>query len=184
MTFREVSHPDDIEGELQAYAQVLQGKAASYVREKRYLRKDRSVAWVNASLSLVRDAAGVPKRFVGVIEDITYRKRMEQDLLRAQKLESLASWPEASPTTSTTCWPRSWSDRRNAAEAAVRRPAGSAARGDREGDPSCQDPDAAAPHLLQGRGAGQEHAVPRSAGRRFGESGPERHQRHPFAVQR
>ena len=89
MTFREVSHPDDIEGELQAYAQVLQGKAASYVREKRYLRKDRSVAWVNASLSLVRDAAGVPKRFVGVIEDITYRKRMEQDLLRAQKLESL-----------------------------------------------------------------------------------------------
>ena len=89
LTFRELSHPDDLEDELQAYTQVLQGKAASYVREKRYLRKDRSIAWVNVSLSLVRDAAGVPQRFVGVIEDITYRKRMEQDLLRAQKLESL-----------------------------------------------------------------------------------------------
>jgi signal transduction histidine kinase/ActR/RegA family two-component response regulator len=71
------------------YQAVLQGKAVSYSREKQYVRKDRSLVWVNQTLSLVRDAAGVPKRFIGVAEDISYRKRMEDELFRAQKLESL-----------------------------------------------------------------------------------------------
>jgi len=89
LTFREITHPDDLERELQEYQNVLQGKAVAYTQEKRYVRKDRSLVWVNISVSLVRDEAGVPKRFIGVVEDITYRKRMEEELLKAQKLESL-----------------------------------------------------------------------------------------------
>jgi PAS domain S-box-containing protein len=89
LTFRDITHPEDLEKELHDYQDVLQGKAISYSREKRYIRKDRSLVWVNLSLSLVRNADGVPKRFIGVVEDITYRKRMEEELFKAQKLESL-----------------------------------------------------------------------------------------------
>jgi len=89
LTFREVTHPDDLEQELQNYQEVLQGKAISYTQEKRYIRKDRSIVWANISVSLVRDESGVPKRFIGVVEDVTDRKRMEEELLKAQKLESL-----------------------------------------------------------------------------------------------
>jgi PAS domain S-box-containing protein len=89
LTFREITHSEDRERELQEYQKVLQGKALSYTLEKRYVRKDRTVVWVNLSVSLVRDADGVPKRFIGVVEDITYRKRMEDELFKTQKLESL-----------------------------------------------------------------------------------------------
>ena len=89
LTFREITHSEDRERELQEYQKVLQGKAPSYTLEKRYVRKDRSVAWANLSMSLVRDADGVPRRFIGVVEDITYRKQMEDELFKAQKLESL-----------------------------------------------------------------------------------------------
>ncbi len=89
LTFREITRSEDMDKELKDYQEVLQGKAVSYSREKQYVRRDRSLVWVNQTLSLVRDAAGVPKRFVGVVEDITDRKRMEEELLKAQKLESL-----------------------------------------------------------------------------------------------
>ena len=89
LTFREITRSEDMDKELKDYQEVLQGKAISYSREKQYVRKDRSLVWVNQTLSLVRDAAGVPKRFIGVVEDISYRKRMEEELFRAQKLESL-----------------------------------------------------------------------------------------------
>ncbi len=89
LTFREITHPDDLEQELQEYRNVLQGKAVSYTQEERYIRKDRSIVWVSISVSLVRDESGIPERFIGVVEDITDRKRMEEELLRAQKLESL-----------------------------------------------------------------------------------------------
>jgi PAS domain S-box-containing protein len=89
LTFREITRSEDMDKELKDYQEVLQGKAVSYSREKQYVRKDRSLVWVNQTLSLVRDAAGVPKRFIGVVEDISYRKRMEEELFRAQKLESL-----------------------------------------------------------------------------------------------
>ena len=89
LTFRDITHPEDLEKELHDYQDVLQGKVTSYSREKRYIRKDRSLVWVNLSLSLVRSADGVPKRFIGVVEDISYRKHMEEELFKAQKLESL-----------------------------------------------------------------------------------------------
>jgi PAS domain S-box-containing protein len=89
LTFREITHSEDRERELQEYQKVLQGKALFYTLEKRYVRKDRSVVWVNLSMSLVRDTDGVPRRFIGVVEDITYRKWMEDELFKIQKLESL-----------------------------------------------------------------------------------------------
>jgi transcriptional regulator with GAF, ATPase, and Fis domain len=60
--------------------QVLDGRIATYSMEKRYRRKDRSIIWVNLTVSLVRSADGRPRHFISIIEDITERKRAEQAL--------------------------------------------------------------------------------------------------------
>ncbi len=80
--FQDITHPDDLEGDLDHVRDLLDGKATTYSIEKRYLRKDGSPVWVNLTVSLVRDAAGQPDYFVSIIEDISARKRAEAEVKR------------------------------------------------------------------------------------------------------
>ncbi len=84
MSFQDITHPDDLEADLGQARAVLAGEIRSYRMEKRYLHKDGRVVWVMLSVSLVRDAAGRPLHFVAQIEDITARKRFEEDLRNAR----------------------------------------------------------------------------------------------------
>jgi two-component system cell cycle sensor histidine kinase/response regulator CckA len=52
-------------------------------------RKDGTFFWERASISPVRDAAGAIVRFIGVKEDITAQRKMEDQLRQAQKMESV-----------------------------------------------------------------------------------------------
>jgi PAS domain S-box-containing protein len=96
LTFREITHPDDLARDEQLVAQLLRGELSRYAVEKRYLRKDGGVVWANLTLSLLRSASGDPVHFVAVVEDITGQKRaederrnLERQLLQAQKMESV-----------------------------------------------------------------------------------------------
>ena len=80
LTFQDITHPDDLETDLEHVRQVLAGEITTYTMEKRYFRKDRSLVWVNLTVSLVRTAAGEPRHFISVVEDITERKRAEEAL--------------------------------------------------------------------------------------------------------
>ena len=80
MTFQDITHPEDLEANLSHVGQVLAGGIETYSMEKRYIRKDRSPVWVNLTVSLVRTAAGEPRQFISVVEDITERKRVEEEL--------------------------------------------------------------------------------------------------------
>ncbi|HYK09769.1 MAG TPA: PAS domain S-box protein [Gemmatimonadales bacterium] len=84
----DVTHPDDVPDARRLLGRVPTLQAPHH-QEKRYLRKDGSVMWANLTTSLVRDAEHQPKFFISVIEDLTQRKRLEQQLLHAQKLEAL-----------------------------------------------------------------------------------------------
>jgi PAS domain S-box-containing protein len=77
LTFQDITYPDDLASDLELVGQTLAGDIDSYTMEKRYLRKDASIVWVNLTVSLARDEAGNPRYFIGVIEDITPRKRAE-----------------------------------------------------------------------------------------------------------
>src|SRR5208283_5514710 len=50
--------------------------------EKRYIRKDSSLVWVSVNMTVIRDADGQPLRTIATIEDITERKRAEEDIKR------------------------------------------------------------------------------------------------------
>jgi PAS domain S-box-containing protein len=79
-TFREITHPEDVEADLHGMRQMLAGEIQTYLREKRYNRKDGSVVWVNLTVSLARKPDGALDYFISIIEDISARKRAEQDL--------------------------------------------------------------------------------------------------------
>src|SRR3989344_2175506 len=79
-TFQDITHPDDLDAGLVFVRQVLAGEIPTYSMEKRYFRKDGSIAWVNLTVSLVRDEQGAPKYFISVTEDISERKLAEEQM--------------------------------------------------------------------------------------------------------
>jgi PAS domain S-box-containing protein len=78
-TFQDITHPDDLEGDLAQVRRLLAGELQTYTLEKRYLRKDGPVVWVNLTVSLVRDSSGEPAYFIAAIEDISARKKTEEE---------------------------------------------------------------------------------------------------------
>src|SRR4028119_373210 len=79
MTFSDITHPDDLEADLVQVRAMLRGDNEPYTMEKRYVRKDGSPVWVNLTVSLVREASGEPRYFIAMVEDISERKRIEEE---------------------------------------------------------------------------------------------------------
>lgn len=84
LTFQDITHPDDLDTDLELTRALLAGEIPHYALEKRYIRKDGSVAWVNLTVGLVRDARGEPQYFSSVIEDISARRKAEQALRQSE----------------------------------------------------------------------------------------------------
>jgi diguanylate cyclase (GGDEF)-like protein/PAS domain S-box-containing protein len=78
LTFHDITHPDDLDADLEYVRQVLADEIRTYEMEKRYLRADGSIVWVLLSVSLVRDPDGRPSYFIAQIQDIDERKRAEE----------------------------------------------------------------------------------------------------------
>lgn len=74
MTFAELTHPDDLEADINCYRQLVTGRTESYQIEKRYIRKDRQIVWGRLTSSVVREADGSIKFTFGLIENITERQ--------------------------------------------------------------------------------------------------------------
>ncbi|MDP9438859.1 MAG: PAS domain S-box protein, partial [Actinomycetota bacterium] len=81
----EISHPEDVPDDDELNAALVAGDLGSYRREKRYVRKDGEVIWVCPTISVVRDADGEPQFLVGMVEDITERKKREERLREAEE---------------------------------------------------------------------------------------------------
>jgi PAS domain S-box-containing protein len=80
LTFQDITYPDDLPNDLEKQAQLLDGQISMYTIEKRYIRKDGQLIWINLTVSMVRDISGAPKYLIKVVEDITDRKNAEAAL--------------------------------------------------------------------------------------------------------
>ncbi|HYG30492.1 MAG TPA: PAS domain S-box protein [Allosphingosinicella sp.] len=78
--FQQITHPDDLEADLEAVQALLAGEAERYSRDKRYVRRNGRVIWVRVTVSLVRDADGEPDFFIKVVQNIDAYKIAEQVL--------------------------------------------------------------------------------------------------------
>ena len=79
-TFQDITHPDDLNMQRQARQRVLDGETSNYQIEKRYVRKDGIIIWVNLTVALIRDSSDEPDYLVSVIEDITEQKLAENKI--------------------------------------------------------------------------------------------------------
>ncbi|MBL9138138.1 MAG: PAS domain S-box protein [Verrucomicrobiales bacterium] len=78
----EIIHPEDRRMDWDLFQRVVRGELKDYHIEKRYLRKDGSLAWVNVNLTVIRDDSGHPASTLATIEDITQRKSAEEERAR------------------------------------------------------------------------------------------------------
>lgn len=88
--FQAITHPDDLEYDLEQMRQMLEGEILSYEIERRLSLRRGGQAWVLLSVSLVRDGGGVPLYFLAQLQDITKRKFAEDELQNAH--EKLKAW--------------------------------------------------------------------------------------------
>ncbi len=78
MSTLDLTHPEDRADDTGVRRTFASDESDSYQREKRYIRKDGQVVWANAASSIVRDDQGEPRYTMGVVENITERKRAEE----------------------------------------------------------------------------------------------------------
>ena len=84
-TFQSITHPDDLEEDLDFIQQLLDGKIPSYSMEKRYIHKQGHIVWVYLTVSIIRSESGEPDYFISVVKDITDRKQAEKALVESEE---------------------------------------------------------------------------------------------------
>ena len=81
MNYTAYSHPDDVVIQAQLLRELVAGTRARVQLEKRYRRKQGDVVWGRLTATLARHEDGTPWFLVGIVEDITARRRAD-DVLR------------------------------------------------------------------------------------------------------
>lgn len=82
-------HPDDRGIVRTAWNDLIEGRARFFRAEYRVVRPDETVRWVLDTGTPIRDEAGKTVRIGGIARDITEQKRLEEQFILAQKMESV-----------------------------------------------------------------------------------------------
>jgi PAS domain S-box-containing protein len=90
-TFQDITHPEDLQGDLEKLEKLIRGEITFYKMEKRYFHKDGHIVWALLGVSLLRDQQNAPLYFISQIEDIT---EMKNALLRQRDLRKKAQAAE------------------------------------------------------------------------------------------
>ena len=75
--FGDLTHPEDLEVEMQNFRKIVQGEMDSYRIEKRYIKKDQKHLWVRVNINTLRNGNGDIEKFIGVVENIQDIKEKE-----------------------------------------------------------------------------------------------------------
>jgi PAS domain S-box-containing protein len=89
-TVYEVVHSDDVNAVTTDIRRLVDGELPEFSNELRVVAGDGELLWTSMTATLVRDGAGRPKELIAVIQDVTGRKLVEQELERYRtRLEEL-----------------------------------------------------------------------------------------------
>jgi diguanylate cyclase (GGDEF)-like protein/PAS domain S-box-containing protein len=92
-TFGEITHPDDIEADLEALRELVEGERYGYRTEKRYIHAAGHSVWISLNVSPIYDGEGPPSYLIAQVEDISDRKESEERLTRQALHDSLTGLP-------------------------------------------------------------------------------------------
>lgn len=85
----DIVHPDDYSREAELIEDLRRERRRSYEIEKRYRHRDGSLVWVHATCSIVNGPSGEPLYWIDVIQNLSERKRAEEQLKQAQRMEAI-----------------------------------------------------------------------------------------------
>jgi diguanylate cyclase (GGDEF)-like protein/PAS domain S-box-containing protein len=91
--FQDVTHPDDLAPNMVLFDSLVANRTSTYVVEKRYIRKDGSLMWGSVTTSMIRDDAGDAQYSISIIENVTARKELEEQLRHQALHDPLTSLP-------------------------------------------------------------------------------------------
>ncbi len=80
MTFADITHPDDIDQDLELSGAMFRGATEGFQMEKRYIRKGGDVVWVNLTVTMLTDSGGQPYIALSMIQDVTERHELSRQL--------------------------------------------------------------------------------------------------------
>jgi len=87
LTWRELTHPDDLNADLILYNQILANQRDSYQLDKRFIRKDGSILYTSLFTTCHRNPDGTVRYFLASMVDITERKQGEASSLKLAAIE-------------------------------------------------------------------------------------------------
>lgn len=90
-TFKDISHPDDLPKDLENVQKLMDKEISVYRTEKRYFRKDGTMIWGSLTLSATYNSEGEFLYNLGIVEDISERKRHEEEIRQLNERISTAT---------------------------------------------------------------------------------------------
>ncbi len=85
LDFQTITHPDDLQADLDLMERLKKGQIPEFTLEKRYFRKDGRLVWVHLIVSPLWVPGQPPDTHIAVVHDITERKRAENELRESEK---------------------------------------------------------------------------------------------------
>jgi PAS domain S-box-containing protein len=85
LTYVHITHPDDLAHTAEQTRRLVAGEISIFEAEKRYIRKDGSVVWGHLLVQALKDGAGRVLYTLGMIQDITERKRVDEALRESEE---------------------------------------------------------------------------------------------------
>jgi len=79
MTWSELTHPDDLEADMEQFDRILAGEIDQYSLDKRFIKKGGEIVYTNLAVSSVRNEAGDILSILASFVDITDRKLLEDE---------------------------------------------------------------------------------------------------------
>jgi PAS domain S-box-containing protein len=79
-TWAELTHPDDIDADVQQFERMLAAEIDNYTLDKRFIRKDGEIVYTNLTVACIRAETGDVLNVLASFQDITERKKMDNDL--------------------------------------------------------------------------------------------------------
>ncbi len=85
-SFHSITHPDDIGRNEQNIRKLLKNEIPYYAMNKRYIGKEGNIIWATLTGTLLRDSDGTPLYYLSMVENITERHYIEEELHRSHQI--------------------------------------------------------------------------------------------------
>lgn len=84
LTWAELTHPADLAADVTQFNRMLAGNIDSYALEKRFIRKNGALIWVNLAVGCVRKPDRSVEYTIALLQDSTERKHAEEALRESE----------------------------------------------------------------------------------------------------